>query len=80
MIGEGNVDGNLMDSMNGRVSMIVGDGRGAIRGVSIMIGNGGGSISGVDERGMIVMGDGRGMMVVGDGKFSTLAISHDVIR
>ena len=38
------------------------------------------SISGVDERGMIVMGDGRGMMVVGDGKFSTLAISHDVIR
>ena len=50
------MDGNQMDLMNERVSMMVGDGRGSIRGL--------------DERGMIVMGHGRGMTSVGDGKVS----------
>ena len=59
MIGGGDVDGNWRDSINGRVIMMVVDGRGSTSGVLIMVGNGRVYISGVDERGMIGVGDGR---------------------
>ena len=35
MLGAGYVNGNLMDLMNGRVSMMVGDGRGSISGLLV---------------------------------------------
>ena len=38
--------------MKGRVLMMVGDGRGFIRGVYMMVGEGRGSISRLDERGI----------------------------
>lgn len=68
MLGEIDLDGNLMNLMNERFSIMVGDGRGFIRWVWIVVGNGGGSISGVDERGLIVMRHGREVMGTWDGK------------
>lgn len=65
MIGGGYVDGNCIESMDERVSMMIGDGRGLI--------------NMVDERGMIGVRDGRGMMGVRVGNDSSLATSHDEI-